>query len=161
MSKLINFAREHRAEFDELEPSAGHLERFAARLNEQPETLLSGRGRSQALKIAAVIVALITGSIFVFDLVTREIRDRFSAEQQGKELPLEIREAIQYYENQSSTQITTIHKLAMARQGADDLVSSAMKNIQGINDATDELEKSLSENPGNEQSWMQLFKTSK
>ena len=83
MSNLQKFIRDHQSEFDEAEPSAGHFDRFSARLDEQTVIHPVARNRSQMLKIAALILVLISVSLMVFDLVTREIRDRFAAGKQG------------------------------------------------------------------------------
>lgn len=150
MTDLQKFIREHRAEFDDAEPSTGHFERFASQLDEQPVVRSIARGRSQMLKVAAMIIVMVSVSVFVFDLATREIRDMFASEKQETELPLEIREAVLYYDNQSRTQIAALHKLAVNNEDADALSASALKEIQGLDATTNELKKSLAENPGNE-----------
>ena len=150
MSNLRKFVKEHRVEFDDTEPSAGHFERFAARLDNQPVTRSLTSNRSQMLKIAALIIVLITGSVLVFDFVTRGIREQFAAEKSGTELPLEIREAAQYYDNQTSMQIATLHKLTAIHEDAGALNASALKEIQSLDATTSELKKSLAGNPDNE-----------
>lgn len=150
MSNLEKFIREHQSEFDDAEPSTGHFERFTARMDVQPVTRSLGRNHSQMLKVAALIVILITGSVFVFDFATRELRERFASKQQGQELPLEIREAFQYYDNQTTTQLATLHKLVANRNDAGTLGVSTLKEIQSLDAVTDELKKSLAGNPGNE-----------
>ena len=150
MQKLDKYIKDHLDEFDSCDPEPHHFKRFEDRLAEQPVLKPSGRDRSLLLKIAALIIILITVSVFVFDFATREIRERFAAEKQGSELPVEIREAVQYYDNQTNTQIATLHKLAANREDAGTLSASAVKEIQSLDATTDELKKSLAENPGNE-----------
>lgn len=141
---------ENRAEFDDAEPSAGHFEKFHARLNEQPVIQTQARHHSHLLKIAALIIVLISVSVFVFDFATRKISERFAAEAQGSELPLEIREAVQYYDTKSVTQIAALNKLTANHTDAKELTASALKEIESLDAATSELKKSLSGNPGNE-----------
>ena len=150
MSNLRKFIKEHRVEFDDAEPSAGHFERFAARLDEQTVKRSLARNPSQILKIAALIIVLISMSVLVFDFATREIRERFASQKAGTELPLEIREAVQYYDNQTSRQIATLYKLAAIHEDPGALSATVLKDIQSIDATTDELKKSLAGNPGNE-----------
>jgi hypothetical protein len=150
MPDLSKFIRENRTEFDDAEPLAGHFDRFAARLGAQPETQVSERGGSKMLKFAAVIIVLISLSVFVFDFATREIRARFADEKQGTELPAEIREAVQYYDNQSGQQLASIPKLMTNQEDAAALSASVLKEIRSLDAATGELKNSLAENPGNE-----------
>ena len=150
MQNLEKYIKNHLDEFDSGEPEPGHFKRFEDRFAEQPVLKSSGRDRSLLLKIAALIIILITVSVFVFDFATREIRERFAVEKRGSELPVEIREAVQYYDNQTNTQIATLHKLAANREDAGTLNASAVKEIQSLDATTDELKKSLAENPGNE-----------
>jgi hypothetical protein len=150
MSEIQKFIRENREKFDDSEPLSGHFERFAARLNEQPAMQPRTSHRSPVLKVAAIIVVLISVSVFIIDFATREIRERFAIDDNSNELPAEIREAMQYYENQSNTKIATMHQLAANRQDADALNASAFNEIRSLDATTSELKKSLAENPGNE-----------
>ena len=150
MPKLEKYIHEHLAEFDSNEPDPGHFLRFEQRLNEKPGKKLSGTYRLRLLKIAALIIILISVSVFVFDFATREIRERFSSASAGNDVPLELREAAQYYDNQTNTQMATIHKLAANQEDAISLSASALKEVQSLDAATKELKKSLEEDPGNE-----------
>lgn len=150
MPDLHKYIRDHQSEFDDAEPSAGHFDRFAARLDTLPATRSIARTRSQMLKVAALIVVLISVTVMVFDLATREIRDRFDTAKQGSELPLEIREAVQYYDNQSGKQIAALQSLTANHKDAVALNASVLKEIKSLDATTSELKKSLAENPGNE-----------
>ena len=151
MTNLEKQIKNHLEEFDSQEPNQGHFKRFEDRLREQPELKSQGQNRLQGIKIAALIIIMISVSVFVFDFATREIRERFSAEKERTELPLEIREAVQYYNNQTNTQIATLHKMAANHAEAGALNASVLKEIQSLDHATEELEMSLQDNPGNEQ----------
>jgi hypothetical protein len=150
MPNLQKMIREHREEFDDMEPAAGHFDRFAARLEEQPLTRSRAGNSTRMLKIAAVIIVLITVSVAVFDLATNEIRQRFANAKQGAELPLEIREAVQYYDNQTTVQLAAINKLAATHENSGTLGASALKDVQALDNATEELKKTLAGDPGNE-----------
>jgi hypothetical protein len=150
MQKLEKYIHDHLDEFDFNEPEEGHFKRFEDRLSQQQVVGHIGHNRSQALKIAALIILLITISVFVFDFATREIRDRFATVKAGGELPMEIREAVQYYDNQTNTQLAAIEKLSENREDAGTLNASALKDIRCLDAATEELKNSLAGNPGNE-----------
>ena len=150
MSYLEKYISDHRDEFDAGEPEPGHFQRFEAKLKDQPVAIKHGHNRSLILKVAAAILILISVSVFVFDLATREIRERFASEKTDTELPVEIREAVQYYDNQANTKIAALHKLAEKHEGAGALDASAYNEIQSLDATTEELKKSLAENPGNE-----------
>ncbi|MEI7895681.1 MAG: hypothetical protein WCJ26_01500 [bacterium] len=151
MADLEKFVNDHLEEFGSFEPAPGHFKRFEDRLQSMPDLAPAVRNRSTLLKIAAVIIMLIAVSVFVFDFATREIREKFSAAGEGKELPAEIREAIQYYDNQTSAQLATFNKLTAANHDAGALNASAIRNLQSIDASTEELKNTLSQNPGNEQ----------
>jgi hypothetical protein len=150
MTNLEKYIKDHHGEFDSHEPEPGHFKRFEDRLAARPELRPSRHNRSLVLRIAALIIVLVTVSVFVFDFATREFRERLAAERQGVELPLEIREAVQYYDSQTKTQMATLNKLAVNQEDAGSLNSSALNEINILDAATDELKKSLAENPGNE-----------
>jgi hypothetical protein len=150
MSDLEKYIKDHQEEFDSTEPEPGHLRRFEDRLAEQPGMKLPRFNRPLLLKIAALIIILISVSVFIFEFATREIRDRFAHESQAAELPSEILEAVQYYDNQTITQLATIHKLAFNNSDAEALSSATLKDIRSLDASTDELKKSLAQNPGNE-----------
>jgi hypothetical protein len=150
MSNLEKFINEHHNEFDTYEPDPGHFERFESRFNEQPAILRSGYNKSVMLKIAALILILISVSVFVFEFATREIRDRVASERSATELPLEISEAVQYYDNQTSAQLGILQKLAADNTEARFLSESALKEISDLDIATSDLKKTLSSDPGNE-----------
>jgi hypothetical protein len=151
MSNLEKYISDHQAEFISEEPEQGHFKRFEDRLDGLASPVASAASRPRLLKIAALIIVLISMSVFVFDFATREIRERFAFSDPGSELPQEIREAVQYYDSQTSTQIATIRQLAQNQKDGIALGESTMKEIRSLDATTDELKRSFAENPGNEQ----------
>lgn len=149
MTDLEKFMVDHRDEFDAYEPAQGHFERFGQRLASKPVVEPALR-QPVMLKIAAIILLMITVSVFVFDLAGRAISDRFASGRQGGELPLEIRQAVQYYDNQTDTQLAALHKLAALQHEPGGISEAAVKEIRDLDAATAELKKLLAGNPGNE-----------
>jgi hypothetical protein len=150
MTDLKKYINEHRDEFDDAEPAPGHSERFRALLDNRPVSVKPGINRFAMLKVAALILLLITVSVFLFDLAGREIRERFISEKPGEELPAEIRDAVQYYNDRETAQLGKLDKLAAAHKGNEKVRESANQEIRKLNDATAELTKMLSENPGDQ-----------
>jgi len=150
MSDIENFIRNHRSEFDDIEPKPGHVQRFEARLNVDNTGRIVGINRLFLLKIAALLLLLITVSVFVFDLKTRSVRSRLGIEVASAELPSEVKEAMQYYDGQAIQQMNEIDKLAGTGQQAKDLNMTARRELQSLDDNTTALKKAFSENPNNE-----------
>ena len=141
---------EHHDEFDSSEPDPGHFGRFEELLESRVHQSQPAVSRSMMLKAAALILLMITVAVFIFDLGSREIRERFSAGSRANDLPTEIRQAIEYYDNQTIKQLGTMHKLA-ANQLEPGVVSESARNqIRNLDAATEELKKLLADNPGNE-----------
>jgi hypothetical protein len=150
MNDLEKYMRDHRDEMDDQEPGPGHFERFESRLALQPAGVHPGVNRFAMLRIAALILLLITVSVFIFDFAGREVRERFATKKAGAELPLEIREAVQYYDNQTTNRLGTLHKLAATQNEPGAPGESARKEMQNLDAATAELQQLLAANPGNE-----------
>jgi hypothetical protein len=150
MSNIEEYITDHLDEFDSFEPEPGHFKRFEDRLQKQHLLYPVGHHRSQMLKVAAVIILMITVSVFVFEFATREFRERMATDKRATEMPAEIKEAVQYYDNQANMQITTLDKLAANHEDARALNTFALKEINSLDATTNDLKKSLAENPGNE-----------
>lgn len=150
MPDLKRYIADHREEFDGQEPDPGHFSRFGKLLDNQPAVHQPPANRPMLLKVAALILLMITVSVFLFDMASREIRERFAGEKSVAELPLEIREAMQYYDNQATNNLGTIQKLAANSREAGLVNESARVEIQALDAATAELKKQLADSPGNE-----------
>lgn len=150
MTNLEKLIRGKRDSFDTEEPAEGHFARFEARLEAQPGQSPSYANRFTMLKIAALVLLLISVSVFIFDLATREIRERFAGKGNASELPLELREAMQYYNSQTEQQMGKIRSLAASNEQARELSRNALKEIASLDHNTGDLKTELQENPGNE-----------
>jgi hypothetical protein len=150
MKNLDNLIRENREAFDTEEPDSGHFARFEARLEAASGQRPSAFNRFTMLKVAALILVLISVSVFIFDLATREIRERFTMAGSSSDLPLELREAMQYYNGQAELQLVKIRSLASNNEQAGELSKNALKEIASLDHTTGDLESELNANPGNE-----------
>lgn len=150
MTNLEKLIQEKRIAFDSEEPRSGHFARFEARLEAVSDERTSVFNRFAMLKVAALILVLISVSIFIFDLSTREIRERLSNTVKSAELPLEMREAMQYYNAQAELQLGKIKGLAPSNEEAGSLSIGALKEIAALDRTTGDLNLELQKNPGNE-----------
>lgn len=147
MSNLDKLIKENRDEFDSIEPLHGHFERFRERLGYYEQEEKSSPSRFGFLKIAAVILVIITGSVVVFDQATRSIRDRFSSEKPVTQLTSEMTEAVEYYDARAMAQMKEVNKLASDPVQANLINEEALKEMQSLDENTLELQKFLAENP--------------
>ena len=147
LEKLVH---ENRDQFDSMEPLDGHFERFSERLGLAEETRETVPSRFSMLKVAAVILVIITGSVVVFDLATRSIRERFSSPSTTKQIQAEFNEAVQYYDTRATAQLKEVHKLASSPEQAVIINEDAVRAMSRLDEDTRELQKSLAENPNNE-----------
>lgn len=150
MSNLEKFIKENRSDFDDAEPSAGHFGRFAARLEEELPAHNFSRNRPQMLKIAALILLLICLSAIVFDFAATQIRKNFMPETANVQVQDELKDAISYYESETTEQLAVLGNLTHGKQEAIQTSSSVLTDLKNLDAATAELKKTLDENPGNE-----------
>jgi len=147
MDNLDKLILENRDQFDGTEPLDGHFERFRDKLGMAGQVEVTTPSRFSMLKVAAVILVIITGSIFVFDLATRTIRERFSYGKAGIEMTAEMTEAVQYYDARAMAQLKVVRELTNDPVRAGLINENALKEMQSLDDNTRELQKSLTENP--------------
>ena len=147
MNNLDKLIQENRDQFDGIEPLDGHFERFRESLGILGQPAVTGRSGFSMLKVAAVILVIITGSILVFDLATHSLRERFSSSKEGVEMTAEMTEAVQYYDARALAQLNVVRKLANDPVQADLINENAIKEMQSLDESTRELRKSLTENP--------------
>jgi hypothetical protein len=150
MSNLEKFIKENRSEFDDKEPSTGHFERFAARLDDGAVSRSISQNRPQMLKIAALILLLISVSAIVFDFGATQIRQGFSSASGNNEIQGEFKDAILYYESESNEQLAVLGNLTHGKKEAGEISGSVLTDIKNLDATTVELKKALDENPGNE-----------
>jgi hypothetical protein len=150
MNHLEQFIREHRGDFDTTEPSPDHFRKFEHRLRENSFNKPASTNRNLMLRLAAVIVFLIAVSAFVFDLLTREIRNRLSPETASVELPQDIADAVQYYDRQAEARLVEITRLTSGVKETSSVCADATNELRILDNNTLELKKVLAENPHNE-----------
>ena len=146
MNNLDKLIKENREKFDGIEPLDGHFERFREKLGYAGEDGIRTPSRFGLLKVAAIILVIITGSVLVFDQATKSIRDRFSNTEESQ-LTSEMAEAVQYYDARAFAQLKEVNKLVNDQAEAGRINEEALKEIQALDENTRDLQKSLAENP--------------
>lgn len=149
-TKLEQLIRDNREAFDAPEPDPGHFDRFEARLQAAELQRIKRDNRSGMLKVAALILLLISASVFVFDYATREIRQRMMATAGADEFPLEMHEAMFYYNTRTEQQLGKLNKMAANQTEAANIRNSALQEIAKLDRCTGDLKSELQRNPGNE-----------
>jgi len=150
MNNLDKLILEQREQFDSIEPLDGHFERFRERLGMEESVEVSRPSRFALLRVAAVILVIITGSLAVFDLATSSIRNRFSSDKAATGMSAELNEAVQYYDAKAMAQLKEVSRLTGDKVQADQISKDALKEMQALDESTTELRKSLAENPNSE-----------
>jgi hypothetical protein len=150
MDKLEKFITENLESFDDAEPLAGHFSRFEEKLDQQQAHSGVAFGKNFFLKIAAGLLILMTVSVYIFDFAAKQVSKNLSGEGKSALVPAEMQDAINYYDEAASAKLGQINKLACCGQDIRKIYSMADNEMKTLNANSTELQKSLSENPGNE-----------
>jgi hypothetical protein len=151
MGKLENFISQHREQFDDAEPGEGHLSSFLEKLGEENKTKPLFRNRTVLLKIAASVIVLITLSAIGYELTTRNISNQFLFSRQEASLSAELRDAMEYYNNETATKMATLSSLTQHDENIHNISQPVLAEISNLDAATSDLAEQLEQNPGNEQ----------
>ena len=150
MDKLEKFITENRQSFDESEPLAGHFSRFEEKMEQQYVHTGFRVERNFLLKIAAGLLILLTVSVYIFDFAANRFSKNFTYNTKSAKVPAEMQDAMNYYDNAASAKQGQIDKLACCGQDTRKIYTMANDEMQTLNANSAELQKELSENPGNE-----------
>lgn len=134
------------------EPPEGHLERFSDKLDQfHAEQHESWYERHELfIKIAAgVLIFLTVGTLYYtgsFMWVRNIISDKIVA----AELPLEVREVMQYYNVITDEKVEEIGRLAVSEDEARRIEEMALAELKALEEARKALEREYEKQPGNE-----------
>lgn len=150
MDKLEKFITKNRESFDDAEPLTGHFSRFEEKLDQQQSHSGFAIDKNFLLKIAAGLLILLTVSVYIFDFAANRLSKNLSGESRSAIISTEMQDAINYYDDAASTKLGQIDKLACCGQDTRKVHSMANNEMNSLNANSAELQKALSENPGNE-----------
>jgi F0F1-type ATP synthase membrane subunit b/b' len=139
MEKLENTIRNKRREFDCEEPSDGHLERFQMKMADFRKPVKSHFSLRPVMKIAAVILVIITLTFLVnyFNLVPARLFNNVAA----NEVPAELKEVESYYSVLNEKKLEQIEQLAGSKSEAERIKKQAINEMTELQNTTSELQQ--------------------
>ena len=150
MENIEDFIKNNLEDFNSEEPGAGHFEKFRKNL-ETGELHQMNKGRFRiVMRIAAVVLVLITVSVIIFDPAIHHWKDFSGHRNTTANLPADVRDAMNYYSNQAFRGITEINNLSGTNDEARKISAMAMKDIASLDANTQELTRAYNENPNDE-----------
>jgi len=158
MEPLEKYFNENRQLFDSQEPDTGHLSRFSDKLDKEFGKQSMILNRSAILKVAAVILLLITATVSVFDFAVNKVKNSIESKSTGTLLTPELEDAIQYYETRTSERLGEFRKLACCGEQQIRLNAMVSGQLNALDANSEELRKNLNENPDNERIQVALIK---
>lgn len=149
MTNLDQFIRENRSAFDDAEPPEGHFERFSLKLEQMPDNPPEHASRFRLLRVAAVILLLITVSAVFFEYVARQAGQALLADH-STEMNKELLDAIHYYDLDAAGQLEQLYRLTSGKPDAGTITGSMQQELNDLDASITDLKRALKENPGNE-----------
>lgn len=152
MKDIEQVIRKNTGEFSSDEPNPGHFERFRGKLDQfhavQEESWFERNDLT--LRIAASALVFIVIGTLLFTGSFSNLRNMFSERVMAAELPLELKEVMQYYNIITDTRVNQIDGLAVSEEEAIRVKEMAMLELKNLEKTQEELEKEYRRNPGNE-----------
>jgi hypothetical protein len=150
MDPLEKFILENHDSFDTAEPAAGHFGRFQQKIGMEERSYGFFTRRSVMMRIAASLMILLAFSFFLTYVAKDHRLSLPGHEKAYSGLPVEVREAISYYDNRAESRIAEIRNMEKACPGASHLTAKAEDQVKALDEDVPNLEKTLRENPDNE-----------
>ena len=150
MDNLEKLVKENIESFNEQEPEPGHFERFSEKLERESDQYSFIPGRSFFLKVAAVIILLMTVAVFVFDFASNRLKSAIESSSAGTSAPGEMDDAMHYYTMQTANRMSEFKVLACCGEQEIKLNALVSEELNNLDVNAVELKQALKENPGNE-----------
>jgi hypothetical protein len=150
MDKLDKFISENAGLFNDAEPDHGHFKRFSEKLDQETGFEPFRIKRNLMLKIAAVIIILITATVLVFDLGMKRFSNSVMVNNAGTGLNNELQNAMLYYDGLTTSRLGEFNKLACCGEEQIHLNSMVSSGLNDLDGNIAELKQALLENPDNE-----------
>jgi hypothetical protein len=150
MDKLDKFISENAGLFNDSEPDPGHFNRFSEKLDQETGIEPFRIKRNLMLKIAAVIIVLITATVLVFDLGMNRFSKSIMVNNTGTGLNNEMQNAMFYYDGLTTNRLGEFNKLACCGEEQIHLNSMVSSELNDLDGNIAELKQALLKNPDNE-----------
>jgi hypothetical protein len=151
MKKIEEIIKNNKEVFSDLEPSDGHFERFSEKLNAEHQHRESWFERyAIAIRIAAGVLIFLAVSTLIYTDRLPGIKNLFTQRLASAELPLELVEAMQYYNILSDKKVNQIDELASSTDEATRIKEKAENELKVLEENATDLENEYAQNPNNE-----------
>ena len=151
MKRIEDIIKNNKEAFSDNEPRDGHLERFTDKLAEHH---LKEEGWFEryaiAVRIAAAVLVFVAVTTLIYTDRLPVIKRLFTQSIASAELPMELVEAMQYYNVLTDKKVNQIDDFASSSDEAKRVKEKAMFELKSLEENTTELEKEYAQNPNNE-----------
>jgi hypothetical protein len=152
MKKIEDIIRNNLASFDKSEPSSEHFDNFQRKLSgmhsEQREGWFSRH--SLSLRIAASILIFVTFGILYYSNSFDFVRNTISDQIAQADLPIEVKEVMEYYNVITDNQLDQIDQLAVSNDEAERVREKAKTELANLEEYNTMLKQEYAANPNNE-----------
>jgi hypothetical protein len=152
MKDIEQTIRKNLEAFNQEEPGAGHFDRFDEKLDQfhslQNESWFERNDLVIRIAASALVFLVIGGLLFTGTFSNLKII--VSEQIMAADLPMELKEVMQYYNVITDTQVSKIEELAVSEEEAARVKSMAMMELKDLENNQSELVKEFRKNPGNE-----------
>ena len=152
MSKIEDIIQKNKDKFDEYELGIKHFEDFQKKLSKfnTHQNKYKFLNTKLVLKIAAVIIIMVSLSVVYFNSSINDIKNFFSEKLASTELPVELQEVMKYYNILTDKKVNEIDQLAVSDDEAQKIKEMVMIELKELDDNITELAKEYSLNSNND-----------
>lgn len=150
MSFLEKKIADNKAFFDDQPLPEGHLNRFIEKFKQQDTIEAKKENRSKWLKLAAVILILISGSLILQKISVDQVMHSFFGGYYVIKLSPELENMFSYYDEVTQAQMEEIPRLTTNKDQTQKIHEFALRQLEGINANIIALEKEYAKFPENE-----------
>ena len=151
MKNLDEIIEKNREAFNSEEPSAGHFDKFEEKLMKYQQGQESWFSRyGLALRIAVGVLIFITIGLMYYNNPLERFKQMISQQVENSGLPLELQEAMHYYNVITDKRMGQIAQLTSSNDDTGKIREMALQELEKLDENKTELESDLAENPSNE-----------
>ncbi|MBN1338843.1 MAG: hypothetical protein JXA03_05930 [Bacteroidales bacterium] len=152
MTQLEDIIRNNRNAFDEAEPSSGHTERFRDRLDEAMPIKREGLWAKYGfeIRLAAGFAVFVTLAVLFYAGTFGSFKNLVFKQLSAAELPLEVREMLEYYIVITDKKVDEIDELDVTPEESEKIKTLAGQEMVELDRYAEQLKEELAVNHKNE-----------
>jgi len=150
MQKIEEKIRNNREKFDHADPPAGHFEKFQEKVQTMNAPAKKGIQRGFIIRVAAVIIVLITVSITLLTINNDLFHRSLFSESNAGEIPEELQEVQYYYTSLADQKLDEINALAASDEEATKVKELALQEMNALETTNEQLEEEYKESGNND-----------